>query len=148
MPFRYPLGKEDTDRVTRKQNTTEHAVRKVRSIPSGLLTVELWEESRVMDIELSETLSESQIRNPTFGITDSNTSPIARYCDAHVIAPVVGPSFLNSYVAPMAVIGAIHVACAHIDSKRALKRMRPTDEEYASGLRWYREPKGFNGDLP
>src|SRR6266571_875501 len=85
---------------------------------------------------------------PTFGITDSTTSPIARYCDAHLITPVVSPSFLNSYVGPMAAISAIHVACAHIDPKRSLNRLRPTDREYASGHRWYREPKGFNGDLP
>lgn len=84
---------------------------------------------------------------PTFGITDSNTSPIARYCDAHLIAPVVSPSFLNSYVAPMAAISAIHVACAHIDPSRSLNRLRPTDREYAAGHRWYREPKGFDGDL-
>ena len=85
---------------------------------------------------------------PTFGITDSDTSPIARYCDACLITPLVSPSFLNSYVAPMATISAIHVACAHIDPKRSLNRLRPTDREYASGHRWYREPKGFNGDLP
>jgi DNA-binding MurR/RpiR family transcriptional regulator len=83
---------------------------------------------------------------PTFGITDSHTSPVARYCDAHVIAPVIGPSFVNSYVVPMAVISAIHVACAHIDPRRALKRLRPTDKEYTSGARWYREPKGSNGE--
>ena len=85
---------------------------------------------------------------PTFGITDSDTTPIARYCDTHVIASVVSPSFLNSYVAPTAAINAIHVACSHIDPKRALTRLRPTDREYASGPRWYREPKGANGDLP
>jgi len=85
---------------------------------------------------------------PTFGITDSNTSPIARYCDAHLIAPVVSPSFLNSYVAPMAAISAIHVACAHIDPNRSLSRLRPTDREYASGHRWYREPKRSNGNEP
>lgn len=84
---------------------------------------------------------------PTFGITDSSMSPIARYCDAHLITPVVSPSFLNTYVAPMSAISAIHVACAHIDPKRSLKRLRPTDREYASGHRWYREPRGFNGDL-
>lgn len=82
---------------------------------------------------------------PTFGITDSATSPVARYCDAYILAPVVSPSFLNSYVAPMAAISAIHVACAHIDPKRSLTRLRPTDTEYASGTRWYREPKGSNG---
>lgn len=85
---------------------------------------------------------------PTFGITDGDTTPIARYCDAHLVAPVVSPSFLNSYVAPMAVINAIHVACAHIDPKRSLNRLRPTDREYASGPRWYREPRGSNGDSP
>jgi DNA-binding MurR/RpiR family transcriptional regulator len=84
---------------------------------------------------------------PTFGMTDSDTSPIARYCDTHLITPVVSPSFLNSYVAPMAAISAIHVACAHIDPKRSLNRLRPTDREYASGHRWYREPKGFDGNL-
>ncbi len=84
---------------------------------------------------------------PTFGITDSDTTPIARYCDAHLVASVVSPSFLNSYVAPTAVINAIHVACSHVDPKRALTRLRPTDREYAAGPRWYREPKGSNGDL-
>jgi DNA-binding MurR/RpiR family transcriptional regulator len=84
---------------------------------------------------------------PTFGITDSNTTPIARYCDAHLVAPVVSQSFLNSYVAPMAVIHAIHVACAHLDPKRSLTRLRPTDREYASGPRWYREPKDSNLDV-
>ncbi len=83
---------------------------------------------------------------PTFGITDSDTTPIARYCDAHVVASVVTPSFLNSYVAPMAAINAIHVACAHIDPRSSLTRLRPTDKEYASGTRWYREPKGFSGN--
>lgn len=85
---------------------------------------------------------------PTFGITDSDTTPIARHCDTHVVASVVSPSFLNSYVAPTAAINAIHVACSHVDPKRALTRLRPTDREYASGPRWYREPKGSNGDLP
>ncbi len=85
---------------------------------------------------------------PTFGITDSNTTPIARYCDTHIVTSVVSPSFLNSYVAPTAAINAIHVACSHVDPKRALTRLRPTDREYASGPRWYREPKGSNGDLP
>jgi DNA-binding MurR/RpiR family transcriptional regulator len=85
---------------------------------------------------------------PTFGITDSDTTPIARYCGDHLVALVVSPSFLNSYVAPMAAITAIHVACAHIDPKSSLTRLRPTDREYASGPRWYREPKGSNGDVP
>ncbi len=78
----------------------------------------------------------------TFGITDSDTTPIARYCDKHLIAGVFSPSFLNSYVAPMALINAIHVACAHLDPKRSLTQLKPTDKEYLSGARWYREAKG------
>ena len=78
----------------------------------------------------------------TFGITDSNTTPIARYCKQHLIAGVVSPSFLNSYVAPMALINAIHVACAHLDPRRSLSQLKPTDKEYLSGARWYREAKG------
>jgi|ERR1041384_33120 len=78
----------------------------------------------------------------TFGITDSETTPIARYADNYLIAPVASPSFLNSYVAPMALINAIEVACAHLNPKRSLTRLKPTDKEYLSGRRWYREPKG------
>jgi DNA-binding MurR/RpiR family transcriptional regulator len=85
---------------------------------------------------------------PTFGITDSKNSPIARYCDAYLITPVVSPSILNSYVAPVAAVNAIHVACAHVDPNRALSRLRPTDREYASGHRWYREPRRSNGNEP
>jgi DNA-binding MurR/RpiR family transcriptional regulator len=81
---------------------------------------------------------------PTFGITDSDTTPIAVHADAYLVALVASPSFLNSYVAPMAAITAIHVACAHIDPKSSLTRLLPTDREYASGTRWYREPKGNN----
>jgi len=82
----------------------------------------------------------------TFGITDSDTTPIARYCERHLIAGVVSPSFLNSYVAPMALINSIHVACAHLDPKRSLTQFKPTNKEYLSGARWYREPKGSPGD--
>ena len=83
----------------------------------------------------------------TFGITDSDTTPLAKYCDDHLVAAVVSPSFLNSYVAPVALINAIHVACVHLDPKRALTSLKPTDKEYHSGRRWYREPKGSGGDL-
>ncbi len=77
----------------------------------------------------------------TFGITDSDTTPLARYCDAHLIAPTASPSFLSSYVAPMALINTLHVACAHLNPRRSLTQLEPTDREYLSGSRWYREPK-------
>jgi len=78
---------------------------------------------------------------PTFGITDSDTTPIARHCDHYLVAAVVSPSFVNSYVAPIGLISAIHVACAHLKPKRSLTQLKPTDKEYSAGARWYREPK-------
>lgn len=83
---------------------------------------------------------------PSFGITDSETTPLARYCDGHLVATVVSPSFLTSYVAPMALINAIEVACAHLNPRRSLTQLKPTDKEYLSGLRWYREPKAAGGN--
>lgn len=83
----------------------------------------------------------------TFGITDSDTTPIARYCDSYLVASTASPSFLSSYVAPMALINAILVACAHINPKRSLTQLKPTDKEYLSGPRWYREPKVSIGNM-
>ena len=58
-----------------------------------------------------------------------------------MVAGVVSPLFLNSYVAPMALISAIHVACAHLNPRRSLTRLKPSDREYLSGQRWYRDRK-------
>lgn len=40
-------------------------------------------------------------RVPTFGITDSDKTPIARFCDSCWIASIVNPSFHGSYVLSM-----------------------------------------------
>jgi DNA-binding MurR/RpiR family transcriptional regulator len=77
---------------------------------------------------------------PTFGITDGSTTPIAMHCDAHLLAPIGTPSFTGSYVAPMALINAITLACTHLQPKRALAILRQTEEDYRSGERWYQEP--------
>jgi DNA-binding MurR/RpiR family transcriptional regulator len=77
---------------------------------------------------------------PTFGITDGNTTPIAIHCDAHLVAPTSSPSFTGSYVAPMALMNTIVVACAHLQPKRSLALLGRTEEEYLSGERWYQEP--------
>lgn len=82
----------------------------------------------------------------TFGITDNDTTPIARYCQNYLIAPTISPSFLSSYAAPMALVNAIYVACVHLKPKRSLSQLKPTDKEYLAGLRWYRESKGPNGN--
>jgi DNA-binding MurR/RpiR family transcriptional regulator len=76
---------------------------------------------------------------PTFGITDSATTPIAMHCDAYLLASTSSPSFTGSYVAPMALINTIIVASAHIQPKRALARLGRKEEEYRTGERWYQE---------
>lgn len=78
---------------------------------------------------------------PTFGITDSATTPIAMHCDAYLLASTSSPSFTGSYVAPMALINTIIVASAHIQPKRALARLGQKEEEYRTGERWYQEPQ-------
>jgi DNA-binding MurR/RpiR family transcriptional regulator len=77
---------------------------------------------------------------PTFGITDNDTTPIAMHCDAYLVAPTRSPSFTGSYVAPMALINTIIVACSHLQPKRALDMLGRTEEEYRTGSRWYQEP--------
>ena len=77
---------------------------------------------------------------PTFGITDSDTTPIALHCDDYLVASTTSPSFTGSYVAPMSLLNTIIVACAHLRPKRALAMLGRTEEEYRNGTRWYQEP--------
>lgn len=77
---------------------------------------------------------------PTFGITDSEISPIALHSDSCLIASINSPSFTGSYVAPIALINAIIVASTHLQPKRALEMLGRTEQEYRTGDRWYKEP--------
>jgi DNA-binding MurR/RpiR family transcriptional regulator len=74
---------------------------------------------------------------PTFGITDSETSPIARVCDESFIASTTSSSFGGSYVAPIALLGAILVACAQTQTERSLQLLRRSEEEDRADHRWY-----------
>lgn len=82
---------------------------------------------------------------PTFGITDSDKSPIARLCDSYWIVSIANPSFNASYVAPVAAINALLVACAHLQQDRSLAWMREKEKELKSGNRWY-TPEGPDKD--
>lgn len=77
---------------------------------------------------------------PTFGITDSDTTPLAKYCDGYVVASVASSVFTGSYVAPMAAINTIIAACAHLHPQRMLTILR--DYENDAGPRWYIENGG------
>jgi len=87
----------------------------------------------------------------TFGITDSDSTPIAVHCDAYLCTSIASPSAIGSYVAPMALMNAIQVTCSLVQSKRSLAMLRQGQEEYTSGDRWYQEPRRMrptNGDRP
>ena len=75
----------------------------------------------------------------TFGITDGDTTPLAMHCDAYLLASTSSPSFTGSYVAPMALINSIVVACSHLRPQRSLAMLGRTEEEYRTGARWYQE---------
>ena len=95
--------------------------------------------------ETVEAVDRAHLRGiPTFGITDSDTSPIALHCDDYLVAPTSSPSFTGSYVAPMALVNSIIVACAHLRPKRALAMLGRTEQEYRTGTRWYQEPMKRN----
>ena len=74
---------------------------------------------------------------PTFGITDSEESPVARFSDSFWITSISNPSFHGSYVAPLAAINALLVACAHIHPRHTLEVLRHKEQEFRSGTRWY-----------
>ena len=83
---------------------------------------------------------------PTFGITNSDVTPIARYCDQYVVANIASSSYAGSYVAPMALINTIILACSLLHPKRTLERLLENEKEYTTGDRWYREATdGRNG---
>ena len=74
---------------------------------------------------------------PTFGITDSESTPIARVCDQSFIVPVASSSFVGSYVAATALIEAILVACAQTQTSRSLQLLRRSEEEDRADHRWF-----------
>ena len=82
---------------------------------------------------------------PSFGITDGDTTPIAKYCDAYLVATTARTSFIDSYVAPTAAIDAVLVACAHSQSARSLEHLRESEEENFASARWYSESKNTDG---
>jgi DNA-binding MurR/RpiR family transcriptional regulator len=83
---------------------------------------------------------------PTFGITDTDTTPIARKCDAYLLASTVSSTFAGSYVAPQALINGILLACAELRASRSLERLRQSEREYLSGPRWYESVPEALGD--
>jgi len=84
----------------------------------------------------------------TFGITDAGNSPIATVCHDHWLISVSNPSFNGSYVAVLAALNALLVACAHVRSRRSLQCLREIDREEAVGGRWYTPDRTMEKERP
>lgn len=83
-------------------------------------------------------------RVPTFGLTDSDKSPIARFCDAYWISSIASPSFHGSYVAVVSAINTLLVACSQLHPQRSLTVLKRKEQEFRS--RWYTPSFGKSGD--
>src|SRR5581483_5196126 len=77
---------------------------------------------------------------PTFGITDSDQSPIARFCDIFWNTSVASPAFHESYVAPVAAVDALLVACAQLRPERSLANLQRKEQQFRN--RWYSPNRG------
>ena len=127
--------------ATGSEGTVQH---KVRLLTRGDLLIGI-SFGQCLRVTVEAVQRAHKIGAVTFGITDSETTPIARYSHSFLLAPTISPSFLVSYAAPMALVNAIYAACVHLHPKRSLKSLKPIDKEYLAGTRWYREskPTGF-----
>ncbi len=72
---------------------------------------------------------------PTFGLTDSEKSPIARFSDSAWITSIASPSFHGSYVAVVSAINALLAACSQLHPQRSLSVLRRKEQDFRS--RWY-----------
>ena len=121
--------------------STGNVQRRVRSLSRQDLLIAITFGQCLRDT-VEAALRAKKLGVPTFGITDSETSPIARICDDSCIASVASPSFGGSYVAPMSLIGTILIACAHTQTARSLDLLRRSEEEDRADHRWYRPGNG------
>jgi DNA-binding MurR/RpiR family transcriptional regulator len=97
--------------------------------------------------ETVETVRLGRARGvPTFGITDKIEGPLGRHCDRILRVSVESPSFAGSYVAAMAALNVMLVACASDTPRGPQAAMRTTREEYLSGARWCPEEAPRPGD--
>lgn len=71
------------------------------------------------------------------GITGTYVSPIARFTDEFYVASVESRSFIDSYVAPMALVNLILVACGNYKRKDTLRMLAEAAKEQRHGFRWF-----------
>jgi len=71
------------------------------------------------------------------GITDTFISPIARFANECFLASVESPAFGASYVAPVALLDVLLVACANYRRGRTISMLKQAESEQRLGFRWY-----------
>jgi len=73
------------------------------------------------------------------GVTDTHLSPLARFAQEYFVTPVESTLYGVSYVAPMAWLNTLLVACAATRPARTLQLLKAADAEQRTGFRWYRD---------
>lgn len=73
----------------------------------------------------------------TVGMTDTSISPIARFSNECLHVPAGTVSFVDSYVAPMALINALLVACTNYNRHHTLGLLKRASHEQRTGFRWF-----------
>jgi len=72
-------------------------------------------------------------------ITDTHLSPLARFAQECFVVPIETTLYGVSYVAPMALLNMLLVACAATRKKRTMRLLKAADAEQRTGYRWHRE---------
>lgn len=70
-------------------------------------------------------------------MTNTMVSPLRQFAHESFLMSVDTPSFGTSYVAPMAFLNVLVVACANYRRPRTLALLKKVEEEQRHGFRWY-----------
>jgi DNA-binding MurR/RpiR family transcriptional regulator len=72
-------------------------------------------------------------------ISDTFLSPLARLADQFFVTSTEHVSYADSYVAGMALLNAVLVACANVRRQRNVSVLKKVAQEQRTGFRWYKE---------
>jgi DNA-binding MurR/RpiR family transcriptional regulator len=72
-------------------------------------------------------------------ISDTFLSPLARFADHFFVTSTEHLSYADSYVAGMALLNALLVACANVHRRRNVSVLKKVAQEQRTGFRWYKE---------
>jgi RpiR family carbohydrate utilization transcriptional regulator len=81
-------------------------------------------------------------------VTDTHLSPIARLAHEYFVTSVESTLYGVSYVAPMAWLNMLLVACAATRRARTIELLKAADAEQRTGFRWYREDNASRSAPP